>query len=82
MTRTRALDRLVSRMEACLSHLPDDSNPIFAALRARVDREILDTWTVVALEQERDRHRRLIGAAALLALSAGFFAGKAVAHRN
>jgi|HubBroStandDraft_6_1064221.scaffolds.fasta_scaffold91138_4 hypothetical protein len=50
MTRSKKLDRLVSRVEDLLARLPDHLTPEVAELRDKVDAAIFEAWTCIAGE--------------------------------
>lgn len=62
MDKSKRLDELVGGVEQLLARLPDGGNPDCAALRDKVDAEILAAWT--AISREAARRRELISRAA------------------
>ncbi|HEY2779285.1 MAG TPA: hypothetical protein VGI90_00810 [Steroidobacteraceae bacterium] len=81
MDKSKRLDELVGRVDELLVRLPDGPNPDLAALRDRVDAEILMAWTAISLEAARRREsigraaRRpwtIVGVALLVGVCASF----------
>jgi ElaB/YqjD/DUF883 family membrane-anchored ribosome-binding protein len=62
MDKSKRLDELVGRVEELLAQLPDGANADLAALRDRVDEEIMAAWTAVS--REAARRREFIGRSA------------------
>lgn len=54
MNKSKKLDELVESAEAVLAQFPDHA-PGVVALREELDKEILETWTVVARERAEAR---------------------------
>jgi ElaB/YqjD/DUF883 family membrane-anchored ribosome-binding protein len=62
MDKSKRLDELVGRVEELLARLPDGPTPDLAALRDKVDDEIMAAWT--AISREAARRRELINRSA------------------
>ena len=77
MNKSKRLDQLVASVENLLARLPDNLHPEIAALRERVDAEILDAWTTISrqarslrpLNGAASRPAVLVGVALLAAAS-------------
>jgi len=55
VNKSKKLDELVEHVDALLAQLPDTAAPEIVALRDKLDKAILETWTSVALERAEAR---------------------------